>query len=263
MTGQGAAGWHGCAVLSSEEQGWEALAEFIGEGIENQDQVLVVGLRAGQRTQLLRRLHEEQGVDAGPAITDGQLVVMDELLSAGFWSLSAMEVTGLVTNQVDEALLEGYQGIRLTGLYPEHGVGPHELALDRLVQTVPLTVLCGYYRDDLTEQELLRVKRFHTLEVVDTAVFDDGRLRITRPRSGWLRLAGRWDPTNHDAALAAIGPAVAAGDRDLDVASLRVIDPASLHALLTGVGRVRLRRPNDLVQRLAQFLATHRPPGTN
>ena len=43
---------HGCAVLSSEEQGWEVLAEFIGDGIEAQDQVLVVGSAggAGHRT---------------------------------------------------------------------------------------------------------------------------------------------------------------------------------------------------------------------
>ena len=254
--------WHGCVVLSSEEQGWEALAEFIGEGIEEQHQVVVAGLRAGQVTQLLRRLHEEQGVDPDPAIADGQLVVMDETVSGGWLLLSENELTDLVTNQIDRAMLAGYRGVRLTGLYPERGVGPLEVALDRLVRTDPLTVLCAYFRDDLTSQELARVRELHAHEVVDTAVYDDVRLRITRPRPGWLRLAGRWDTGNHDAALAAVAGAVAAGDQDLDMASLRAIDPAGLHALLTGVGRVRLRRPNPLVHQLAQFLGAQRPPVT-
>jgi hypothetical protein len=248
-------------VLASEEQGWEVLAEFIAEGVEAQEQTIVVGLRAGQASELLRRLHEEQGIDPGPVIADGQLVVMDEAVSTGFLGLPGQDLTALLSNQVDEAILEGYRGVRLTGVYPERGIGPHELALDRLVRTVPLTVLCGYFSDDLTVGELARVRGLHAREVVDTAVFDDGRLRITRPRPGWLRLAGSWDTGNHDAAVAVLGDAVAAGDRDLDVASLRSITPAGLQAVLTGLGRVRLRRPNDLVQRLAQFLGGQRPPG--
>ena len=259
-TGSGRAGPHGCAVLSSEEQGWEVLAEFIGDGIEGQDQVVVVGLRAGQVTELRRRLREEQGVDPVPAIADGQLVLVDEAVSAGFFRLSGQDLTGMVTDQVGRALIDGYRGVRLTGLYPERGVGPHELALDRLVRAVPLTVLCGYFAGDVTEQELLRIRGLHSREVVDPAVYDDGRLRITRPRPGWLRLAGRWDTGNHEPALTAVAQAVTAGDRDLDVASLRSIDPASLHALLTGIGRVRLRRPNHLVQQLAHYLSTQRPP---
>ncbi|MGS0688386.1 hypothetical protein ACVBEQ_25085 [Nakamurella sp. GG22] len=78
-----------------------------------------------------------------------------------------------------------------------------------------------------------------------------------------MRLAGSWDTGNHDAALAVLGDAVAAGGRDLDVASLRSITPAGLQVLLTGLSRVWLRRPNDLVQRLAQFLGGQRPPGTD
>ena len=98
-----------------------------------------------------------------------------------------------MSTQVDESILEGYRGVRFTGLYPQRGIGPHELTLDRLVQVVALTVLCGYFRGDLTTGELTRVRALHAREVVDTAVFDDGRLRITRPRPGWLRLAGTWD----------------------------------------------------------------------
>ena len=126
-----------------------------------------------------------------------------------------------------------------------------------------MTVLCGYFSDNLTAQELARVRCLHARAVVDTAMYDDGRLRITRPRPGWLRLAGTWDTSNHDAALAVLAQAVAAGDRELDVSLLQSITQAGMHAPLTGLGRVRLRRPNDTLQRLAQFLGTHRPPGTN
>jgi hypothetical protein len=256
----GAVERHGCAVLSSEEQGWEVLAEFIAEGVEAQDQTVVVGLRAGRATELLRRLREEQGIDPGPVIADGQLVVMDEAVSAGFFGLPVAEVTALVTMQVDEAIMEGYRGMRLTGVYPERGIGPHELTLDRLVRGVPLTVLCGYFMSELTAGELAQVQGLHSRQVVDTAVFDDGRLRITRPRPGWLRLAGSWDTGNHGVAIAVLADAVATGDRDLDVASLRSITPAGMRALLTGLGGVRLRRPHDIVKRLAQFLSRPHSP---
>ena len=216
---------HGCAVLSSEEQGWEVLAEFIAEGVEAQEQTVVVGLRAGQATELLRRLHEEQGIDPDPVVADGQLVVMDEAVSAGFLGLPGQDLTALVTTQVDQAMLEGYRGVRLTGV-PGAGIGPHELTLDRLVRVLPLTVLCAYFRNDVTAAELDRVRGLHAREVVDTAVFGDGRLRITRPRPWWLRLAGSWDTGNHQPAVAVLAEAVAAGDRDLDVASLRSITPS-------------------------------------
>ena len=255
-----AAGWHGCAVLSSEEHGWEALADFIGQSIEEQDQVLVVGLRAGQVTELLRRLREEQGVDPDPAIADGQLVVMDEGASGGPQRLSEKQLSGLLTARIDHALHLGYRGFRLTGLNPERGIGPYEGALAELVRTYPLAVLCTYFVDDLSEQQLARIRELHCREIIDTAIFDDRRLRITRSRPGWLRLAGRWDRDNHAAALAVVAQAVAAGDRDLDLSSLRSIDPAGLHALLTGVGRVRLRRPTETVQQLAHFLGTQRTP---
>ena len=69
---------------------------------------------------------------------------------------------------------------------------------------------------------------------------------------------------NHDAALTVVRDAAAAGDRDLDLASLRYIDPAGIHALLTGIrGGLRLRRPNQMVRRLAALLANHQWPGTD
>ena len=77
-----------------------------------------------QTRERRRRLHEEQGIDPDPVITDGQLVVMDEAVSAGFMGLPAAELTGLVTTQVEEAIVEGYRGVRLTGLYPQRGSAP-------------------------------------------------------------------------------------------------------------------------------------------
>ena len=47
------------------------------------------------------------------------------------------------------------------------------------------------------------MRALHGREVIDTAVFDGGSLRITHPRAGWLRLAGRWNAGNHLATLLA------------------------------------------------------------
>ncbi len=61
--------------------------------------------------------------------------------------------------------------------------------------------------------------------------------------------------------MSVLTDAAAAGHRDLDLASLRSIDPVGVCALLTGIGGgLRLRRPNPLVQRLAGIIATQRRP---
>ena len=260
-------------MLSSTEHGWEVLADFVAEGIERQEQVFLAGLRTDQVPDLMRRLGDEDGVDPGPAIIDGQLVLMDEAVARSFTvlrdgkhviTLPTKDLTAQLTGQVEQAVQDGYRGLRLSGVYPGVGVGPHELALDGLVQAFPLTVLCPYFRVDLTFPEVEQVRALHGREVIDTAVFDDGSLRITHPRAGWLRLAGRWNAGNHDAALTVVRDAAAAGDRDLDLASLRYIDPAGIHALLTGIrGGLRLRRPNQMVRRLAALLANHQWPGTD
>ena len=263
ITEAGRTGVHTYAVVTSAEQCWEAMAGFIGDGIEGQEQVVLAGLRPDELTDLLRRLREEDGVDPDPAMADGQLVVMGQAEARAFFEMPTTEAVGIVAGQVEQALAAGYKGIRLTGRYTGVGMGPHESGLDALVRSAPLSILCPYHRAELTFEEVEQIRDVHNAEVSDTSLFDDGSLRITRPRAGWLRLAGRWDASNHAAALAVVEHAAATGARDLDVASVRYIDPAGVHALLTGIGPVRLRRPNDFVQRLARFFATQSKVGVN
>ena len=119
-------------------------------------------------------------------------------------------------------------------------------------------MFCPYLQAQVTPGQVARLRGLHEVQVQTPAIFDDGLLRITRPRPGGLRLVGRMDATNRGIALAAITSAARAGDRDLDLASLRYIDPAGVHALLTsGISGLRLSRPGPLVQRLALLLAEH------
>lgn len=263
ITDVGRTGTHTCAVVTSAEQCWEAMAGFIGDGIERQEQVVLAGLRPDELNDLLRRLREEDGVDPDPAMADGQLVVMDEAAARAFFEMPTTEAVGQLADQVEQALAAGYSGIRLTGRYTGVGMGPHEWGLDALVRSAPLSILCPYHRAQLTFEEVEQIRKAHNSEIPDTGLFDDGSLRITRPRAGWLRLAGRWDATNHAAALAVVEHAASTGARDLDVASVRYIDPAGVHALLTGIGPVRLRRPNEFVQRLARFFAAQSKVGVS
>ena len=234
-------GAHSCAVLTSDEQWWEVLAGFVAGGMDRGERVILVGLTEDEGTELTVRL-DEVGGDPVTATRRGELVILRE--------------------------------VRLSGVYPGIGLGPQEFTVHRLMRGKPLTVLCPYRRANLTYDEVDRIRELHDSEVVDDALYDDSMLRVTRPRPGWLRLAGRMNATNYAAVLDVVAAAARGGDRDLDLASLRDIDAAAAHALITSVGRgVRLRHPGPLVQRLARLLArgpvpavargSDRPPADN
>lgn len=252
---------HSCAILSSAEQAWEVLTGFTADGIEREEKVLVAGLRVDQSRDLLQRLREEDGVHCDAAMADGQILVIDDADSSNSVPQQTSDLTAQLTAQVSQAVADGYRGIRITGLHRDSGVGRHEAALDRLVGEIPLTVLCPYFAADLTEPEVEYVRAIHQTEIPDDAVYDDGSLRITRPRRGWIKLAGRWDCSHHGAALDVVSRSAAAGDRDVDVASLRSIEQAGMFALLTEIpGGLRLRSPQPQVRSLAAELAAHLAP---
>ncbi len=266
-------GAHSCAVLTSDEQWWEVLAGFVAGGMDRGERVILVGLTEDEGTELTVRL-DEVGGDPVTATRRGELVILREGPSQEFFRLTENDVAGELTRQIDDAAGSGYRGVRLSGVYPGIGLGPQESTVHRLMRGKPLTVLCPYRRANLTYDEVDRIRELHDSEVVDDALYDDSMLRVTRPRPGWLRLAGRMNATNYAAVLDVVAAAARGGDRDLDLASLRDIDAAAAHALITSVGRgVRLRHPGPLVQRLARLLArgpvpavargSDRPPADN
>jgi hypothetical protein len=220
---------HACAVLASAEQGWEVLAGFIADGLDRGERVILVGLTDRQTAELTRRLRED-GVDPEPAARRGDLVMISDVVSRESFQLPTQDLTGQLVERIDHAVRAGYRGLRLSGLFPGVGIAPHEATLDRLVRDHRLTVFCPYPRSGLTVGEVERVRALHDVEVTDPALYDDGMLRITRPRPGWLRLAGRMNATNHTAALPVLTAAARAGDRDIDLTSLRDIDTAAAHA---------------------------------
>ncbi|MGS0688098.1 MEDS domain-containing protein [Nakamurella sp. GG22] len=251
---------HGCAVLTSAEQAWEVLTNFTADGIEREERVLVAGLRVDQSRGLLQRLREEDGVHCDAAMADGQIVVIDDADAPDFVPQRTKDLTDQLTAQVAQAIRDGYRGIRVTGLHRERGVGRHEAALDQLVGDIPLTVLCPYFAADLSDPEVEYVRAIHQVEIPDDAVYDDGFLRITRPRRGWVKLAGHWNATHHTEAFDVVARAAAAGDRDVDVASLRSIDRTAMVALLTEIqGGLRLRSPQPQVKALTAELAEYFP----
>jgi len=252
-------GAHSCAVLTSDEQWWEVLAGFVAGGMDRGERVILVGLTDDERTELTTRLTirlDEVGTTPETATRRGDLVILTEGPSREFFQLTENGVAGELTRRIDDAVRNGYGGVRLSGVYPGVGLGPQESTVHRLMRGKPLTVLCPYRRENLTFDEVDRIRELHDSEVVDDALYDDSVLRVTRPRPGWLRLAGRMNATNYAAVLDVVVAAARGGDRDLDLASLRDIDAAAAHALITSVGRgVRLRHPGPLVQRLARLLA--------
>ena len=261
-------GAHACAVLTSDEQWWEVLAGFVAGGMDRGERVILAGLTDEEGAELTTRLaitvgagrdgvgRDEGGRDPEAATRRGDLVILPEGRSRGFFALTDDGIADELTHRIDEAVRSGYRGIRLSGVYPGVGLGPQESTVHRLMRGKPLTVLCPYRRQNLTFDEVDRIRELHDSEVLDDALYDDSMLRVTRPRPGWLRLAGRMNATNYAAVLDVVAAAARGGDRDLDLASLRDIDATAAQALITSVGRgVRLRHPGPLVQRLARLLA--------
>ena len=252
---------HSFAVVDGEEHTLEIAAGFVIGGLENSDRILLIGLTDRRADLLLTRLRED-GTDPTSALRERQLVIVDQTKTRALYTMPTSQVADELDHQATAAVRAGYAGIRFGGLLPGTTVSPHEQTLSRLVKERPATALCLYDGQALAEV-LTQVHCQHDRQVPSTAVFDDGELRITRTSRNGLRLAGRIWPGNRLRTLAVLADAAGQGRRTIDIASLREIDPASLHALLaTGLG-LKLRRSNPVVQRLARTLTAQTQPSAS
>ncbi|HEY2207013.1 MAG TPA: MEDS domain-containing protein [Pseudonocardia sp.] len=199
--GEIALGDHACVVMDSDEQHWEVAADFVTTGLARAEKVLYYD---GERSTepVLRRLRDSN-VDVQGYLNSGQLVVLPPELTGQLWTLSVPELSGLVTQTIDQALAEGYRGVRATDepvTAVDRPAGVALAAYDRAVHDAllgrPVTLLCQYERTHWPAGELAGLRDQHPVEVVAPAIYDDGLLRITRVAPFSTRVSGEIDLSN-------------------------------------------------------------------
>ena len=248
-------------MVDGAEHALEITAGFVIGGLKNSDRITLIGLTVRRADSLWTRLRED-GTDPAGALRDGQLIIVDQAKTRALYAMPPSQVSDELNHQATAAVRAGYTGIRFGGLLPGTTVSPHEQTLNRLVLEHPATALC-LYQGQAPAEVLTQVHDQHDRQVPSTAVLDDGELRITRLSRHGLRLAGRICPGNRLRTLAVLADAAEQGRRTIDIASLREIDPESLHVLLTSGLGLKFRRQNPTVQRLARTLAAQAQPAAS
>ena len=252
---------HSYAVVKGAEHALEITSRFVIGGLKKSDQIILVGLTDRRAGLLLARLRED-GADPAGALRDRQLIIVGQVKALALYAMPTNQLADELDRQVTAAVRAGYGGIRFGGLLPGMMVSPHERTLNRLVLERPAVALCLYHGQAPAEV-LTQVHGVHDRRLPSTAVLDDGELRITTISRHGLRLAGRIGPGNRLQTLAVLADAAGEGRRNIDAASLREIDPESLHALLTSGLGLKLRRQNPVVQRLTATFAAQTQPASS
>ncbi|MGQ0479657.1 MAG: MEDS domain-containing protein [Pseudonocardia sp.] len=233
-------GDHACVVMDSDEQHWEVVAGYVHNGLALREKVVFFD---GDRSAVpvLRRLAEDR-MDVDTMVRTGQLTIVPPDAMAWMWTASTEEIGDLVAATVDDALAEGYPGVRLTN-EPAAGrsdrsvgrLGEIDRAVDAVLRARPATLLCQYERRHWAGTDLIRLGELHQVDVVAPALYDDGLLRVTRLAPFRTRVAGEIDFSNRelvrmmiekelDQALRAPSPS---GQVEVHLESLRFADVTS------------------------------------
>ena len=156
------AGRHDWVVLDSEEAHAQVVGDFVAEGVRRGERVLLIGLGVDREERLRARLRR-QGLpaNAGAALA----------LAPDPYVLRAA---------ITDSLAGGCPGVRFTGALTTPGRNAFEAVVSELAATLPLTVLCPYFRDLLLPGQREELTALHDAEHDATAEYDDGVFRLVR-----------------------------------------------------------------------------------
>lgn len=243
-------GSHGWVLLDSEEAHAQVVGDFVTEGVQRGECVLLVGI--GARIQRLRsRLHRAGlvGETWTPSPTGPVRLVPPD--------------PDRVAEEVAAALADGHHRVRFSAAIEQAGVDALEPTVTRLTAEYPMTALCPYFRGMVVPGEQRVLATAHDWQLDATAEYDDGVFRLTRSR-GLLGLAGELDSGNADGLRAVLRATLADGGRPAawDVADLRFLDVGAADSLLTataGPPGLTVLGASRLTARLVSLLADRHP----
>jgi len=243
-------GQHGWVVLDSELAHEEVVGDFVLDGLEQGDCVLLAGM--GSRDEKVRRRLQRAGVELSASPDRGPAALR-----------AVQPDPAALVASVESALDDGFPGVRFSGAITEPGISPFEPVVDELARTRPLTVLCPYLRSLLGPGQETALDHLHDDRVHAPAAYDDDAFRLSR-RGEALRLTGELDGSNTEA-LRAVLAATAGQDGDSrvwDVSGLHFLDVSAADALVAAAGPppgLTVRGATPLLGRLLTAVAADSP----
>jgi hypothetical protein len=163
-------GRHGWVLLDSELAHEEVVGDFVLEGLEHGDCVLLAGMDT--RDEGVRRRLRHTGVAPGASSAHGPAALR-----------AVPEDPAALTESVESALADGFAGVRFSGAITQPGVSPFEPVVDELARTRSLTALCPYFRSLLEPVQEAALDHAHNARVHAPAVYDDEAFRL---RGCWV-----------------------------------------------------------------------------
>jgi len=173
-------GHHVCCIYETEEEHRAVVVPFLRQGLERGEKVLYI-VDARDVGTILDYLWED-GLDPEPYLERGQLSVLsaqDAYLKDGVFDPDAM--IALLRAETDQALVEGYAALRVTGemswalrgLPGSERLIEYEAKLNHFFPGSKCLAICQYDRRAFSASLLLDVLATHPIAVVGTSVHDN------------------------------------------------------------------------------------------
>jgi len=192
---------HTCLIPDSEDHLWEATAAYVAGGLAAGERVVYFENETAD--VLLDRLADDR-VPVACALADGGLIIVPTARTRQVCAYPVADIVELMRQQIVDADIEGWPGIRLAGesreLLPIGGLRKlveYETAVDVLLTAHPNAgMLCRFDRRFFDDEAVAAMREVHPTELVTSALYDDTLLRVTGSAATALRFAGEIDLSN-------------------------------------------------------------------
>jgi DNA-binding CsgD family transcriptional regulator len=173
-------GDHACCLYETEEEHRSVLTSFLRQGLERNEKVLYI-VDTHTAEAVLDYLRDD-GLDVEPYLARGQLSILsrDETYMQG-GLFDPDEMMALLRAETEQALVEGYQALRITGemswallgLPGSERLIEYETRVNEVFRGGSCLAICQYDRRAFSPALLLDVLCTHPIAVVGAAVYDN------------------------------------------------------------------------------------------
>lgn len=241
-------GWHdhACWFHAGRDEWCQVLVPFVGEGLARNEKILYLADRdEDDLIDDLKALPERDEL-----LRTGQVAVVSmESPRGGTGGPSLADQLALIEHAVDEAKAAGYSGLRIAAesappiqsrADAERFVNA-ELAADKMIARLPLSVLCGYDGRFVDHRAAAALAFVHPVRQHDTFGVGTGLYADPDETDTW-RVHGELDLASRDVFEIALAAVPVHGDLHLRLDELGFIDVGGVHALAELADRISPRR---------------------